>query len=337
VAGVAAAAATAAARAAGAAEPPVSLQSTPRDWSPGGQPLRYPEPDIVALDPRFRPYMVGNTPMKRLYTGSLWAEGPAWNAAGKFLMWSDVAGNEQLRWVEDDGRVTRFRTPSGYSNGNTFDFQGRQISCEHGNRRVARYEIDGSVTTIADRFEGKRLNSPNDAVVHPDGGIWFTDPPWGILGNYEGFKAQSELPDSVYRVDPSNGRVAKVGEISRPNGICFSPDYKRLYVTNSATEVHAFDVDGARGRNQRVFARLDMPGANPVGDGLRCDRDGNLWIAAAPGVQIVNPAGERIGMIRLPERCANVCFGGPKRNRLFMTASQSLYSIYVGIQGAHIC
>lgn len=333
------AATTAATR--GAAQPapaPVSPDATARDWD---APLRYPEPDIVALDPRFRRYIIGNTPLKRLYTGTMWAEGPAWNGVGGYLVWSDIPANVQLRWIQDDGRVTTFRNPSGYSNGNTFDFQGRQLSAEHGGRRVARYEADGRVTVIADRFEGKRLNSPNDLVVHPDGSIWFTDPPYGIGGDYEGFRAEQELKEAVYRVDGQSGRIEKItDEIGKPNGLCFSPDYKRLYVadTGPGGAISVLDVDGGRARNRRTFVKLDVPGtgAPTVADGMRCDRDGNLWAAARPGVQVFTPGSERIGMIRLPENCANLCFGGPKRNRLFMTASQSLYAIYVGVSGAHI-
>jgi gluconolactonase len=319
-----------------AAGAPVELIPQPRDWS-GATPLSYPDPDVVALSPKFRPYVLFNTPIRRHYTGTLWAEGPAWNGVGKYLVWSDVAGNVQHRWVEDDGRVTAFRNPSGNSNGNTFDYQGRQISCEHGGRRVVRYEPNGTVTTLADRFDGKRLNSPNDVVVHPDGGIWFTDPLFGINGNYEGFKAESELPTALYRIDPVNGRLTKIDGIERCNGLCFSPDYRRLYVTGGAT-LMVLDIDGATARNARPFPAIRIPGAAAPsgGDGLRCDTDGNLWIGTRPGVLIATPEGEAIGMIRLPEICANVTFGGEKRNRLFMTASQSLYSVYVGTQGAHI-
>ena len=247
-----------------------------------------------------------------------------------------------MRWLEEDGHVTVFRQPSGHSNGNTFDHAGRQLSCEHGGRRVARYEHSGAVTVVADRYDGKRLNSPNDVVVHPDGSIWFTDPPYGIRGNYEGLPAEAELPLSVYRVDGATGATARVtDEIGAPNGLCFSPDYRRLYVadTGSGRNVKVWDVDGERLRNGRQFARLSMPG-NPEGlsvaDGMRCDTDGNVWAGAAPGVQVLAPDGAAIGIIRLPERCANVCFGGTRRNRLFMTASQSLYSVYVGAQGAGI-
>ncbi len=311
----------------------------PRDWS-GNTPLPYPDPDVIALDDRFRAYILFNTPIRRHYTGTLWAEGPAWNGSGRYLVWSDIPNNRQMRWLEEDGHVSVFRSPSGNSNGNTFDHEGRQLSCEHGGRRVARYEHSGAVTVIADSYDGKRLNSPNDVVVHPDRSIWFTDPPYGIRGNYEGRRAEAELPVAVYRVDPDSGQVAMVtDEIGGPNGLCFSPDQGRLYVadTGSGREIKVWDVDGARLRNGRRHVQLSVPGdpdARAVADGVRCDVDGNLWTGAAPGVQVITPDGDVIGMIRLPERCANVCFGGTRRNRLFMTASQSLYSVYVGTRGA---
>jgi gluconolactonase len=270
----------------------------------------------------------------------MWAEGPAWNGVGRYLVWSDIPNNRQLRWIEEDNRVTEFRNPSGNSNGNTFDFQGRQISCEHGNRRVVRYEYDGTLTVIADRYEGQPLNSPNDAVVHPDGSIWFTDPPYGIRGNYEGNRAEQLHPLSVYRVD-TNGQINRVtDDIDAPNGLCFSPDYSTLYVANTGAgrDIKAWVVDGSRLRNGRVFAELVDPtnDSRTSADGIRCDQDGNVWAGARPGVQIIAPDGDTIGVIRLPEVCANVCFGGTKRNRLFMTASQSLYSVYVGVSGAGV-
>ena len=320
---------------------PISPNPTERDWS-GQNPVRYPDPDIIALDNRFRRYIVGNTPIRRLHTGTLWAEGPAWNGVGRYLVWSDAPNNVQMRYIEDDARVTVFRNPSGNSNGNTFDYEGRQLSCEHGNRRVVRYEQNGTVTEIAAKFDGKRLNSPNDIVVHPDGSIWFTDPIYGIRAYYEGNKAESEIKPGVYRFDVKSGELALMtDEMSGPNGLCFSPDHKILYVADTGTgrEIRAYDVDGRRVRNGRRHAQLAIPGS-PAGtaaaDGMRCDTDGNLWAGARPGVQIIAPDGAAIGWIRLPENCANVCFGGAKRNRLFMTASQSLYAVYVETQGAGI-
>ena len=318
----------------------ISPVPAPRDWS-GNTPLQYPDPNIVALDNRFRRYIIGNTTIKRLHTGTSWAEGPAWNGEGRYLVWSDIPNNVQMRWLEEDAHVTVFRNPSGYSNGNTFDYEGRQLSCEHGGRRVSRYEHSGAVTVIADKFEGKRLNSPNDIVVHPDGGIWFTDPTYGIRGNYEGFKAESETKPAVYRADPKTGQLDKVfDDTDGPNGICFSPDYKKVYVadTGTARQIWVFDLDGKAIRNGKRFIQLDIPGtgAPSAADGIRCDVDGNIWAGARPGVQVITPAGERIGMIRMPETCANVCFGGTKRNRLFMAGSQSLYAVYVDTQGAHI-
>ncbi len=319
----------------------VNSVPAPRDWS-GNTPLQYPEPDVVALDRRFEPYIVTNTPMQRLFTGTFWAEGPAWNGVGRYLLWSDIPNNRQMRWTEEDGKVSVFRSPSNYSNGNTFDYQGRELSCEHAGRRVVRYEYDGTQTVIADHFEGKRFNSPNDIVVHPDGTIWFTDPTYGIMGNYEAYKATPELKQAVYRVDPQTKAVSKVSEdADQPNGLCFTPDYKKLYVadTGGPQNVRIYDISGAKLINGKNFVQLDIPGTSTKSapDGIRCDVDGNLWCGCRPGVQIVTPGGERIGMIRLPETCANIAFGGQKRNHLFMASSQSLYAVYVGTQGAHIC
>jgi gluconolactonase len=289
----------------------------------------------------------------------LWAEGPAWNGVGRYLLWSDIPSNEQLRWLEEDGHVTRrFRFPSGNSNGNTFDFQGRQIACEHGNRRVVRYEYNGSITVLADSFEGKQFNAPNDAVVHPeDGAIWFTDPGYGSLMNYEGNKAdtgsvQPFQKEAIYRIDANSGKIEKVtDEIFKPNGLCFSPDYKMLYVADTGAShypdapknIKVWDVvNGERLANGREFTSMEYQGKAGFADGIRADVDGNIWASAGwvgdgyDGVHIFAPNGERIGLIKLPEICSNVCFGGSKRNRLFMTGSQSLYAVYVETQGAHI-
>ena len=323
-----------------------------RDWS-GRNPVRYPDPDILVLDKRFNKYKIGNTPIQRLYTGTLWSEGPAWSSAGQYLVWSDIPNDRQLRWLEEDGHVSTFRKPSGFSNGNTFDYQGRQLSCEHGNRRVVRYEQDGSLTVLAAKWQGKPFNAPNDIVVHPDGGIWFTDPGYGILGNYEGHKEPLEIKEAVYRIDGKSGNLTKVSdELFKPNGLCFSPDYKKLYVCDTGSThypqakniIQIYDVaDNQTLRNGRQFISMDMPGkGSGLADGIRADKDGNIWTGAGwvgagyDGVHVFAPEGDRIGMILLPEICANVCFGGRRRNRLFMAAGQSVYAVYVETQGAHI-
>lgn len=342
-----------------------------RDYGPNAQPVRYPDPDIVTLDPRFKKYALGNTPIQRIYHSPhmLWAEGPAWNGVGRYLMWSDIPNNVQMRWLEEDGHVTTFRHPAGNSNGNTFDYQGRQISFEHGNRRVVRYEYDGSITVLADKFEGKPLNAPNDGAVHPNGDIWFTDPGYGSLMNYEGEKApnNSKQPyqkEAIYRIDGKTLKIEKVTEdIFKPNGLCFSPDYKKLYVADTGAShyeeapkhIKVWDiVDEKKLANGREFASMKLkretgPGVSTsvidagLADGIRCDIDGNIWASAGwvgagyDGVHVFEPnEGVRIGQIRLPEICSNVCFGGTKRNRLFMTASTSVYAVYVETRGAHI-
>jgi len=321
-----------------------------RDFGDNAAPVRYPDPDIVALDKRFGAKL-GNTPIQRIYHSKkmLWAEGPAWNGVGRYLLWSDIPNDRQLRFLDEDNHVSEnFRSPAGNSNGNTFDYQGREISCEHGNRRVVRYEYDGKLTVLADKFDGKPFNAPNDAVVHPNGDIWFTDPGYGSMMNYEGNKGPLLLKESVYRIDGKTGAVSKVTEeLDKPNGLCFSPDYKKLYVADTGVpkNIKLFDVkdDKSLGAGKQ-FVSMKLEGFDNPGnaDGIRADVDGNIWASAGwvgdgyDGVHIFHPDGTRIGQIRLPEICSNVCFGGRKRNRLFMTASQSVYAVYVETQGAHI-
>lgn len=331
-----------------------------RNFGPGSEPVRYPDPDIISLDPRFNSLKLGNTPIERVYTGTLWAEGPAWNGAGRYLIWSDIPNDEQLRFVEEDGHVSRrFRSPSGNSNGNTFDYRGRQISCQHGPRKVVRYEYDGSVTVLAEEFEGEGFNAPNDAIVHPnDGAIWFTDPGYGGLMNYEGNRLSTGSPqpirkEAVYRIDANSGAITRVTDAPfKPNGLCFSADYKKLYVADTGVSHYAdaksqiweFDITGNDDKlgTGKTFASMEFNGKTGFADGIRCDEFGNIWSSAGwvgdgyDGVHVFAPNGDRIGQIRLPEICSNVCFGGSKRNRLFMTASQSLYSVYTETTGAHI-
>jgi gluconolactonase len=324
------------------------LSAGDRDWS-GRNPIRYPDPDIIVLEKNFEKYKIGNTGIQRLYTGMQWAEGPAWNGVGNFLVWSDIPNNRQLRWLEEDGHVSVFRKPSSNSNGNTFDFEGRQLSCEHGTRRVVRYEHNGRMTILGEQWDGKPLNAPNDIVVHPDGGIWFTDPGYGSMMNYEGNKGELQIKEAVYRIDSKSGKMEKVtDEGYKPNGLCFSPDYRKIYIADtggpSPRGIDVWDVvDGVKVRNKHKYVSMELKGAtNGAADGIRCDADGNVWAAAGwvgegyDGVHVFSPEGQRIGLILLPEICSNVCFGGLKRNRLFMTASQSLYAVYVEAQGAHI-
>jgi gluconolactonase len=359
---------------------PTVISNPPRDFGPDAPPTTYfTDPDILTVDPAFDSLVQANTSIKRLWTGALWTEGPAWSSQGRYLVWSDIPNNRQFRWLEDDGRVSVFRSPSNNSNGNTFDLQGRQLSCEHLMRRVVRYEHDGSTTIVADAYQGKRLNSPNDVAVHKDGSIWFTDPPYG--GQlYEGAPDASggptnlsgrlnqragqpaeigvfkrELPTNVYRVDPSGRIDVVVTEdlVPDPNGLTFSHDYRKLYVASTGKgpgdtgaggkgEIYAFDLGADnKASNRKLFSACTIDGVKCSPDGLRCDVEGNVWASSNAGralgysgVTVWNPGGKLLGRIRIPEVCGNLTFGGPKRNRLFMAASQSIYAVYIGTQGA---
>ena len=358
--------------------PPSVITNPPRQWGRDAPPEIYPDPDIIVADPAFKQYLLGITAIRRVATGFKWAEGPAWSNEGQYLVFSDVQANVQYRYIWETGRVSRFRDPSYNSNGNAFDFQGRQLSTQDFNRRVIRWEHDGTMTVIADQFQGKGLNSPNDLVPHPDGSIWFTDPQYGgtlseghpddpggptnaagklnprigapDAGTIGGRKR--ELPNTVYRWDPT-GRLDVViteDQLADPNGLCFSPDYKTLYVISTGEgpgdtgaggggNVFAFDVDGTKLGGMRRFTDMTVDGVKCGPDGMRADVFGNLWISSNAvlgysGVIVFAPDGKLLGRIRLPEVCANLAFGGPKRNMLFMCGSQSLYLVQVQTQGA---
>jgi len=320
-----------------------ALAAMPRalaQWQPS---QRYPDPLIKIVDPSFARYRLALAKVERIASGMRWCEGPVWVGDGRYLLWSDIPNNRIMKWEEETGAVSVFRKPSNNANGNTRDRQGRLLTCEHDSRRVTRTEHDGSITVIADRFDGKPLNSPNDIVCKSDGSIWFTDPPFGVLGYYEGHVAKPELPTNVYRWDPRTGKLAvATGDVNRPNGLAFSPDESRLYIIEAAPSprvVRVYDVvdGGTRLSSGRVFLTAE-PGGTP--DGFRVDVDGNLWMGwgmgteALDGVNVFNSEAKLIGRIDLPERCANLCFGGVYRNRLFMAASTSVYSLYVNTQGA---
>jgi gluconolactonase len=306
---------------------------------------RYPDPHIESLDKRFRG-SVGTGAVERIATGFRWVEGPAYFRAGRYLIFSDIPNNRMMRLLDDDSHLSIFRSPSSHSNGNTMDVEGRLVTCEHSGRRVTRTELDGTVTVIADRFNGKRLNSPNDVVVASNGSIWFTDPTYGIKGNYEGIKSEPEQDNhNVFHVDGKTGKVTVViDDFVQPNGIVFSPDEKRLYIADSGlgdggpSHIRMFDVDIETGkaRGGKVFADDFAPG---TADGMRCDIEGNVWCSmgwADPkedGVRCYSPQGELLGKIHLPETPANLTFGGPLRNRLYICASTSIYACYVNTQG----
>jgi gluconolactonase len=307
-------------------------------WEPT---QRYPDPAIRSLAPAFDKLHLPLAAVERIATGCRWAEGPVWFGDGRYLLWSDIPNDRILRWDEASGQTGVFRAPSNHANGNTRDRQGRLITCEHGGRRVTRTEYDGRITVLADRHDGKRLNSPNDVVVKSDGSIWFTDPPFGIAGYYQGEMAEQELPANIYRLDPDSGRLDVVADdVNGPNGLAFSPDESRLYVIESRARprnIRVFELngDGSRLRGGQVL--LDAGPGTP--DGFRVDIHGNLWCgwgmgtAELDGVRVFSPQGEPIGHIGLPERCANLCFGGTHRNRLFMASCTSVYALYVNTQG----
>lgn len=291
-----------------------------------------------AIEPEFNRFVMSNAPLRQLASGFDWTEGPVWFGDAGCLLFSDIPNDRILRWTPDVG-ISTFRSPSNYANGHTRDRQGRLISCEHGTRRVTRTELDGSITIIADGYQGKRLNSPNDVVVKSDDSIWFTDPHYGIMTNYEGYAAEQEQPCHVYRVDPSSGAIeAVVTDFECPNGLAFSPDESLLYVADTGTmfdpnaeqHIRAFDV-GSDGRlhGGDVF-HVISPG---MADGIRVDTDGNLWSSAGDGVHCLNPAGDLLGKIKVPETVSNICFGGRAKHRLFITATTSLYTIVLNRQG----
>ncbi|MEL7182522.1 MAG: SMP-30/gluconolactonase/LRE family protein [Pseudomonadota bacterium] len=292
-----------------------------------------------AIDPSFNDCFVGHARVERLWTGARWSEGPVWFAAGRYLLWSDIPNNRILRWDETDGSVSTFRQPSNNSNGHTVDRQGRLVSCEHLTRRVTRTEHDGTISVIADTYQGKRLNSPNDVVVKSDGSVWFTDPSYGILMDYEGDRAAPEIEGChVYRVDPS-GQISRVADdYLKPNGLAFSPDESHLYVADTG----ATHTPGgpAHIRKHKVAPDNSLRGGDVFADctaglfdGFRLDTDGRIWSSAADGVHCLSPDGTLIGKVHIPELVGNVCFGGPKRNRLFICGTTSLYSVFLNVNG----
>ena len=296
--------------------------------------------DYEVLDERFRACVNRTSHVERLWTGARWAEGPVYFPAGRYTLFSDIPNDRIMRYDETDGSVSVFRSPCGYTNGHTVDRQGRLVSCEHGGRRVSRTEHDGRITVIADNYQGKRLNSPNDVVVKSDGSVWFTDPPYGILTDYEGHKAEPENGFNVYRVDGQSGAISvAVDDFVRPNGIAFSPDENRLYIVDSAggrskgepKHIRVFDV-GEDGKLSGGEEFADCTAGRF--DGMRFDSEGRLWAATDDGVHCLAPDGTLIGKVKIPEICSNVVFGGPKRNMLYITATNSLYGVLLHVNGA---
>lgn len=295
--------------------------------------------DFSIIDPRFGSYVMGNAPVEKIATGFRWVEGPVWIGDAGCLLFSDIPNNRIMRWIDGIG-VSVYREPSNFSNGHTRDRQGRLISCEHGSRRVTRTEHDGKITVLADQYDGKRLNSPNDVVVKSDGSLWFTDPHYGIMTDYEGYRAEQELPCNVYRIDPTSGALeVMIGDFACPNGLCFSPDETSLYVADTGLifdadadrHIRRFEVagDGKSLSGGGIFYRTDVGCA----DGFRADQDGNIWTSAGDGVHCVDPEGALLGKVLIPETVSNVCFGGRAKARLFMTGTTSVYSVFLNRNG----
>ncbi|MGF1476298.1 MAG: SMP-30/gluconolactonase/LRE family protein [Geminicoccaceae bacterium] len=295
--------------------------------------------DFEIVDPVFKTFVMHHAPLEKLAGGFRWTEGPVWFGDGGYLLFSDIPNNRIMRWSERDG-LGVFREPSNYSNGHTRDRQGRLVSCEHGARRVTRTEYDGTITVLADGFDGKRFNSPNDVVVKSDDSVWFTDPHYGIATDYEGFRSEQELPCQVYRLDPASGELTVVAsDFDCPNGLCFSPDERKLYIADTGRfhdlertrHMRVFDVgdDGRSLTGGEVFYVVDV-GAS---DGFRADEDGNIWTSAGDGVHCINPQGELLGKILVPEIVSNVTFGGPRKSRLFICGTTSLYTVFVTKRG----
>jgi len=308
---------------------------------------RYPDPAVEVLDPSFLALRLYSANVEQLFTGCRWAEGPVWFGDGRYLLFSDIPNNRILRWDETSGATSVFREPANNANGHTRDRQGRLVSCEHLSRRITRTEYDGRVTVLADRFDGKRLNSPNDIVCATDGSIWFTDPTFGIDSDWEGDRAASELPHAVYRL-PADGKPLQrvLDDLKAPNGLAFSPDESELYVVESRAEPHrrlwAYRI-GANGALSNKRLVIDAADGGAL-DGIAIDAQGHIWCGygsngrvpsvGLDGVRVYEASGQAIAHIHLPERCANLCFGGAKNNRLFMASSHSLYALYVNVQGA---
>ena len=302
---------------------------------------RYPDPRIEVLDKRFGA-KIGNAGIERIVTGLRWAEGPCWSADGHYLVVSDAPNNRIVRWLEEDGHVSNFRSPSSFANGNTRDARGRLVTCEQQTRRVTRTEHDGTITVLADKYDGKPFNAPNDVVVAKDGAVWFTDPGYGILNNYEGDKADAELPTRVYRIDGASGALTiAADDMKMPNGLAFTLDQTQMYVVDSgAATLRLYDVDTGGGAPKLARGKVFANFAPGLTDGVRLDTDGHVWCSMGwgppgeDGVRCYAPDGTLIGKIHLPETTANLCFGGRKKNRLFIAASTSVYAVYVNAVGA---